>query len=131
MSNTPPVVKELSSDATQAMSAAISSTVTKRPRGIFDSVGMRGADPLDDGVALVGHRAGDRATGHEEDVRPRNIGERVLDLEAEQTFVVGEDPCAFGAEHQFGVGHELEHLIGAHGIERCELRVEADGDLHH
>ena len=38
MSNTAPVVKELSADAHQAASAAISSTLTKRARGIFDSM---------------------------------------------------------------------------------------------
>ena len=38
MSNTAPVVKEHSAEAQKATSAAISSTVTKRPRGIFDSM---------------------------------------------------------------------------------------------
>ena len=38
MSKTAPVVNELSSDAIHAMSAATSSGVTKRPRGIFDSM---------------------------------------------------------------------------------------------
>ena len=38
MSNTAPVVKELSAEAHQAASAAISSTLTKRARGIFESM---------------------------------------------------------------------------------------------
>ena len=38
MSNTAPVVNEHSFDAQNATSAAISSTSTKRPRGIFDSM---------------------------------------------------------------------------------------------
>ena len=38
MSNTAPVENEHSADAQQATSAAISSTSTKRPRGIFDSM---------------------------------------------------------------------------------------------
>ena len=38
MSNTAPVVKEHSAEAQNATSAAISSTSTKRPRGIFDSM---------------------------------------------------------------------------------------------
>ena len=38
MSNTAPVVNELSADASQATIAASSSTLTKRLRGIFDSM---------------------------------------------------------------------------------------------
>jgi hypothetical protein len=38
ISNTAPVVNEQSCEAQNAASAAISSTVTKRPRGIFDSM---------------------------------------------------------------------------------------------
>ena len=38
MSKTAPVVNELSSEATHAISAAISSGVTNRPRGIRDSM---------------------------------------------------------------------------------------------
>src|SRR5207302_11309197 len=38
MSNTAPVVNELSSEATHAISAAISSGVTHRPRAIRDSM---------------------------------------------------------------------------------------------
>src|SRR6185437_15320042 len=38
MSNTAPVVKEQSDEAQKAANAAISSTVTNRPRGIFDNM---------------------------------------------------------------------------------------------
>src|SRR6185503_4747879 len=40
MSNTAPVQNEQSSDASQQASAAISSTLTKRPIGIFDSMNL-------------------------------------------------------------------------------------------
>ena len=45
MSNTAPVVNELSSEAHQAASAATSSTFTKRVRGIFALVLMSADDP--------------------------------------------------------------------------------------
>jgi hypothetical protein len=87
-------------------------------------------DPVDDGVAVAGHAAGDDTAGHDQHVGRGDVAELVLDLELQEPLVVGHPPPLRGAQHDLGPRHLGEDLVRAHGVEGGELGEHGNGDLH-
>src|SRR5215831_13408967 len=71
-----------------------------------------------------------RAAWHHDDVRPRHVGQRVVDVELQPT-AAGDDPAgSLRGEHDLSAGQADEHLVGTYRVQQGELVVENYRDLH-
>jgi hypothetical protein len=81
-------------------------------------------------VSVGGVLSGDGAAGHEQHVRVRDVGERLVDAQMHEVVVVIDHARAFGADDRFRARQVREDLLGTDCVKRRESLVEADGDDH-
>ena len=88
---------------------------------------MRVAYPLHDPFVVL-EGSGADASGKDEDVGLAQLGECGIGHHAEHAVLAAVLAPLPPDEDDVDERDALEHLVGAHGIERRELREEGDGD---
>ena len=89
------------------------------------------AEPIDQRVAVAHHPAGDRAAGHDDDLRPRRPRRR---FESTGTTtsprLSATGPGSDGDELHLGVREAGEHVVRADQVEGGEPWEHGEGDVH-